>query len=249
MIDSKYSTSRLKKAIEQFTEKVLLNHFSANQMTITGFILGVFGALFIGIYGFGSFSSGFHEFQHLIWDTIRQGGFSKGWQKLKDIGLFGWKWSTGDTLLLFGSIFMILSFSADVFDGNLARLTKPTKFGGILDIFSDRLVELMFLIVIISLSPENLLWPGLISFAAIVACITIFLLIGGATESSDINEWSEQQKVIYYSSGIMERSETFLFILFLLTLVPLQVVLMWFFAILVWITAFQRFYHAYRLFY
>ena len=143
---------------------------------------------------------------------------------------------------------MIISFTLDIFDGSLARLEKPTIFGGILDIFCDRTVEICLLIAIISTNPQQPLWPGVFSLSAIVLCISIFLLIGGAVKVEQIEKMRDDKKVIYYSGGIMERTETFLFLFFMIILSPLRLTLMWIFALLIFITALQRFYHAYVLF-
>ncbi len=248
MIDSRYSNSRMQKIVIRITKKYLVSHVSANFLTGLGLIFGLLSSLCIGIHGFGHIDSGFQDFLQQLWFILIDSGFSKMWVMLWDRGLFAWKWQWGDTLLLLGAIFMIFSFTADIFDGTLARITKPTKFGGIFDIFADRLVELSILLGIISISPQNLLWPGVFVFTSIIACITIFLLIGGAVNQQDIQQFSKHQKVLFYTPGLMERTETFLFLWTMVSFSPFRVFLMWIFGILVWFTAFQRFYYAYLLF-
>ncbi len=134
-------------------------------------------------------------------------------------------------------IIMISSFTLDLFDGALARVTKPSLFGGILDIFCDRAVELTILLALASTDIVTLTWPTLFALSAIVLCITIFLLSGSAIKNQGERE---TKKVIFYTKGIMERGETFLF-LFVMTIVPvIRIFLMWIFAILIYVTAFQR---------
>ena len=148
-------------------------------------------------------------------------------------------------LIIVSTIFMSLSFFTDILDGTIARLEQPTIFGGILDIFCDRTVEILILLAIISTNPIELMWPGLFSLSAIILCITIFLVMGGAVKNIDLEE---DQKVIYYSRGIMERTETFIFLMVITIFFPWRMILLWIFASLVFITVIQRFRHAYIMF-
>ncbi|MHA1149050.1 MAG: hypothetical protein ACTSR8_12500 [Promethearchaeota archaeon] len=122
-------------------------------------------------------------------------------------------------LTLAAVFFLIASFILDVFDGALARVE--------------------------STDPLNLIWPGLFSLGAMVICITMFLIIG--TLNSEAFEDSE--KLIYFRVGLMERSETFLFFIFIVAFFFLRLALLWIFAILVFITAILRLKDAYNLFY
>ena len=149
-------------------------------------------------------------------------------------------------LIIIACILMSLSFLFDVFDGALARVEEPTIFGGIFDIFCDRLVEVSIIIAIISTDPLSLMWPGIFLLGAIIICITMFLAVGGAIKLERINE---TKKVIYYRKGLMERSETFLFLL-LITLIffgPWRCILLWIFTILVFLTGVLRLRDAYLI--
>ncbi len=152
-------------------------------------------------------------------------------------------------LVIISAILMSISYFTDVLDGTLARLEEPTTFGGILDMFCDRTVEVFIIIAIVSTDPFRLLWPGLFTLGAIILCITIFLVVGGAVKSEDLEE---TQKLLYYSHGIMERSETFIFLL-LITLFSTfflvwRLILFWIFSILIFITVLQRLRQAYIMF-
>jgi phosphatidylglycerophosphate synthase len=140
---------------------------------------------------------------------------------------------------------MLLSFFLDVLDGVKARLEGPTTFGGILDIFSDRTVEVLIIISIISVDPITLMWSGIFSLSSIILCITIFLLVGGSVKAEDLDK---TKKVIYYQSGIMERSETLIFLLLLTVLIPWRNIILWIFALLILITAVLRLKDAYTIF-
>lgn len=148
---------------------------------------------------------------------------------------------------IISAILMCFSFFFDALDGTIARFNTPTKFGGILDIFCDRMVELSILIGLISTNITLLVWPGIFSLSAIVLCITMFLVVGGSINTEELDE---QKKVIYYRKGLMERSETFIF-LFLMTVLyfdPWRLILMWVFAGLVFLTAILRLRDAHQLF-
>ena len=140
---------------------------------------------------------------------------------------------------------MGISFFFDVLDGALARLEEPTVFGGILDIFCDRTVEVFIIISIISTDPLTLMWPGIFSLGAIVLCITMFLLVGGVVKTEDLEE---SKKVIYYRHGIMERSETLIFLFLITILIQWRIIILWIFSFLVLITAILRLRDAYIIF-
>ena len=143
------------------------------------------------------------------------------------------------------AILMTLSFFFDALDGILARLEGQTIFGGILDIFCDRTVETFIIIALISTDPELLVWPGIFSLGAIILCITMFLVIGGAIKAEELDE---TQKVIYYRRGLMERFETFIFLMIITLIIALRLIFLWLFAILVFITAILRLRDAFIIF-
>ncbi len=142
-------------------------------------------------------------------------------------------------------IFMVISFFIDTLDGAVARSGKTTKFGGILDVFCDRTVEIFLVMALISTQPLILMWPGIFSLGAIILCITMFLIVGGSLEEKDLED---SKKVIYYRYGLMERSETLLFLLLITIFVLWRFMLLMIFAILVLITALLRLRDAYILF-
>ncbi|MHA2185651.1 MAG: CDP-alcohol phosphatidyltransferase family protein, partial [Promethearchaeota archaeon] len=142
-------------------------------------------------------------------------------------------------------VFMLISFFFDTIDGALARLEEPTVFGGILDIFCDRAVEISILISIVSTNSVALLWPGLFSLASIILCITMFLLVGGAVKPENLED---KQKVVYYRHGLMERSETLIFLFLMVVLIPFRFIILWIFFGLVLITALLRLKDAYSIF-
>jgi len=147
-------------------------------------------------------------------------------------------------LIISAAILMCISFFFDVLDGTLARLKQPTVFGGILDIFCDRTVEVFIIISLISTAPQVLMWPGIFSLGGIILCISMFLLVGSTVV---VDTLEENKKVIYYHHGLMERSETLIFLFLMVVLIPLRGILLWIFSILVLLTALLRLRDAYLI--
>lgn len=152
-------------------------------------------------------------------------------------------WTFG--FIICSIVLMVISFFFDVLDGAVARIETPSIFGGILDVFSDRTVEVSIIIALISTDPSTLMWPGILSLGAIILCITMFLIVGGSIKDTDLDD---SKKVIYYRHGLMERSETFLFLLLITILVLWRFILLTIFAILVFTTALLRLRDAYNIF-
>jgi len=149
-------------------------------------------------------------------------------------------------IMIISSVSIVsISFFFDTIDGSVARYEGPTTFGGILDIFCDRLVEISIIISIVASDSLNLIWAGMFSLAAIILCISMFLIVGSITKRNSVENTS---KVITYQTGLMERSETFLFFLAMIILIPWRLILLWIFSALVFTTAILRLIKAYKLF-
>ncbi len=149
-------------------------------------------------------------------------------------------------IMIISSVSIVtISFIIDTIDGSVARYEGPTTFGGILDIFCDRLVEISIIISLVASDSLNLIWAGMFSLAAIILCISMFLIVGSITKRNSVENTS---KVITYQNGLMERSETFLFFLAMIILIPWRLILLWIFAGLVFTTAILRLIKARKLF-
>ena len=149
-------------------------------------------------------------------------------------------------IMIISSVSIVsISFFFDTIDGSVARYEGPTTFGGILDIFCDRLVEISIIISIVASDSLNLIWAGMFSLAAIILCISMFLIVGGINKRNSVENTS---KVITYQTGLMERSETFLFFLAMIILIPWRLMLLWIFSALVFTTAILRLIKARKLF-
>ncbi|WP_240377605.1 CDP-alcohol phosphatidyltransferase family protein [Bacillus piscicola] len=132
-----------------------------------------------------------------------------------------------------------LSGFLDAVDGAIARQTKPSLWGTLLDILFDRVVELSVIIGIAFRFPEAM-WALLLLTSAIVLSMTVFLTVGALADKSGV-------KSFYYQAGLAERSEGFI-LLSLMMLFHSQLIiftLLFFFMILFTVT--QRMIDAKRM--
>lgn len=100
---------------------------------------------------------------------------------------------------------LIFSGFLDTLDGSLARhKNQASSKGAVIDITSDRLVEFSIIMGLYLVNPEKRALLCLCMLGAILLCITTFLVVG-------IFQKNSTEKSFYYSPGIMERSEAFIF--------------------------------------
>ncbi|WP_070119612.1 CDP-alcohol phosphatidyltransferase family protein [Bacillus marinisedimentorum] len=132
-----------------------------------------------------------------------------------------------------------LSGFLDAVDGTMARLTKPSTFGTVLDVSYDRLVEISVILGLAFRYPEAM-WALLLLSVAIIYAMTIFLTVGAVTEKSGM-------KSFYYQPGLAERTEGFvLFTLMILFPEFLVTITLMFLAVEVF-TSLQRLMEAKRI--
>jgi phosphatidylglycerophosphate synthase len=107
---------------------------------------------------------------------------------------------------------VVLWFSGflDAVDGTMARLTKPSAFGTVLDVSYDRLVEISVILGLAFRFPEAM-WALLLLSVSIIYAMTVFLTVGAASEKKGI-------KTFYYQPGLAERTEGFLLFTFMILL-------------------------------
>lgn len=125
-----------------------------------------------------------------------------------------------------------LSGFLDVVDGTMARLTKPSSWGTVLDVTLDRLVEISVIIGIAFAFPD-LMWALLLLSVSIIFSMTIFLTVGAVSEKKGM-------KSFYYQAGLAERTEGFiLFTLMILVVNHLLLITLIFLAVEIF-TGLQR---------
>ncbi|WRP06837.1 CDP-alcohol phosphatidyltransferase family protein [Rossellomorea aquimaris] len=127
----------------------------------------------------------------------------------------------------------------DAVDGTMARLTKPSPFGTVMDVTFDRIVEISVILGVAFLHPD-IMWALLLLSVSIIISMTIFLTVGAVSEKQGM-------KSFYYQAGLAERTEGF--ILFSVMMLFPSIVLwttLLFFAVELY-TGLQRFLEAKRL--
>ncbi|MEY8715937.1 MULTISPECIES: CDP-alcohol phosphatidyltransferase family protein [Francisella] len=133
---------------------------------------------------------------------------------------------------------LLLSGYLDILDGSVARLqNSSSSFGTMLDILSDRFVE-SFIIIVIFINQLDIAWVGLLMMMSIIVCISSFLLVG-------IFSQKESSKSFYYSPGLIERAETFIFFIVMILLPSTVFVLGLIYTLLVLWTTLYRCYEFY----
>ncbi|TFD98317.1 CDP-alcohol phosphatidyltransferase family protein [Jeotgalibacillus sp. R-1-5s-1] len=140
---------------------------------------------------------------------------------------------------LLAVIVLWLSGFLDAVDGSMARATKTSPFGTVMDVTFDRIVEISVILGVAFLHPE-IMWAALLLMSSIVISMTIFLTVGNVSENNGV-------KSFRYQAGLAERTEGFIF-LTVMMLAP--GIVLWttllFFAVEVF-TAGQRFMEAKKL--
>lgn len=120
----------------------------------------------------------------------------------------------------------------DAVDGTLARMTKPSKWGNILDITFDRVVEGTSILAILLVHPEDY-FPIALALTAILINITAFLVTGNVIANAGA-------KGFHYNPGIMERTEAFMFFSLMMLLPDVVRELAWLFVLLLLFTAIKH---------
>ncbi len=132
-------------------------------------------------------------------------------------------------------IFLLLSGYLDIMDGALAREQNTSSpFGTMLDILSDRSVE-SFIIIGLYLRQPELGFIFLLMMMSMLICISSFLLVGIFTKN-------DGRKGFFYSSGLMERGESFFFFIVMIIWPSLCIPAGIIFVLLVFWTALYRLY-------
>lgn len=111
--------------------------------------------------------------------------------------VFGFPWIAFLALLLSGFL--------DTLDGSLARYLKLiSSKGAALDIVCDRLVEIAVILGLYLVDTDSRALPCLLMLGSILLCITTFLVVGIFVDN-------QSTKSFFYSPGLIERSEAFIF--------------------------------------
>jgi phosphatidylglycerophosphate synthase len=129
-----------------------------------------------------------------------------------------------------------LSGFLDAVDGTMARNTKPSSWGTLLDISFDRLVEISVILGLAFRYP-NAMWALLLLSVSIIYAMTIFLTVGALSEKKGV-------KSFYYQAGVAERTEGFILFTLMIMLPKYLVVITLLFLFLEILTTMQRLFEA-----
>jgi archaetidylinositol phosphate synthase len=130
--------------------------------------------------------------------------------------------------------FLLISGFLDTLDGTVARINNKTSTRGIiLDIVSDRMVEVAVLIGLFVMDPSH---RGLLTFFMLGSCylyLTTFLV-------SDIFSPARAEKGFQYSPGATERAEAFVLFVMMIWMPHYFTTLAWIFTGLVLLSSYNR---------
>ena len=128
----------------------------------------------------------------------------------------------------------------DAVDGAMARRSNSSSsFGTLLDIVSDRIVEVS-IVLVLGLKFVDVRYNLIVLTVCILMSMTIFLTVGALSEKKGV-------KSFYYQAGVVERSEGFIFFSLIILIPSYLGIITNIFSILIIITAIQRFLEAKRL--
>ena len=136
-------------------------------------------------------------------------------------------------------VLLWLSGLLDVLDGTVARLIKRTSPGGaLLDLILDRMVEAAMIFGFFYWMPEHT-WMYLLFLTGMIFNFSTFLAAGSLYQNLG-------EKSMHYDSGLLERTETFIFFSLVLLFPQFTFYLFLVFNLLMFITGIRRFYGIYR---
>jgi phosphatidylglycerophosphate synthase len=131
------------------------------------------------------------------------------------------------------TVLLLLSGYFDVLDGSIARMNDSSSaFGSMIDILCDRIVEVA-IIIALALKSFDMAIVALFMMGSSLICVTSFLVVG-------IFQVNDTHKSFYYSPGLMERAEAFLFFIAMIIFPALTVALGIIYTLLVLWTAVKR---------
>ncbi|NGX44140.1 MAG: Inner membrane protein YnjF [Candidatus Anoxychlamydiales bacterium] len=129
---------------------------------------------------------------------------------------------------------LLISGYLDTLDGSIARISKKkSSIGSVLDIFSDRIVEMLIIVALFLVDPIERSFLSILMISSSYLCITSFLVVAIFFQNSS-------EKSFYYSVGMIERTEAFIFFISMIVFYKYFKILALTFSVLVFLTAFIR---------
>lgn len=134
---------------------------------------------------------------------------------------------------------LLASRLMDGLDGAIARATRPTDFGGYLDIWCDFVFYGAVPFAFAILDPANALSAAFLVLTFYING-TSFLGYSIMAEKRGLSSSAQGIKSLYYSAGLLEGTETIVFFVLLCLLPHLFAPLAWIFGMLCLLTAVAR---------
>lgn len=129
-------------------------------------------------------------------------------------------------------VLLWISGLMDAVDGTIARKTKSTPFGTLIDITFDRIVEIS-IILVNALKYSDCRLSMVILLSSIILSMTVFLTVGALSEK-------HSEKSFYYQPGLAERTEGFIFFSLMMLIQKYIGIIAVLFALTIFYTAAQR---------
>ena len=148
---------------------------------------------------------------------------------------------------IFGLCLILFNRFLDGLDGVVARKKGSTNFGGYLDILCD---FIFYSAVVVGFAIVNLEKNGstvIFLLFSFVGTGTSFLAFAAVEKKNDFLKCGRGKKVFYYSSGLIEGSETIAFYIMICIFPEYFSIIGVVFGFLCWITVFGRIFSAYAL--
>ena len=147
-----------------------------------------------------------------------------------------------------GLTFLILNRLADGLDGALARINGPTDYGGFLDIVVDFLFYNGMVFGFVMANPTTNGLPGAFLLLSFVGTGITFLAFAILAAKRGVSTQRRGNKSFYYVGGLMEGTETALFMITMCLLPTYFPTFAWICAAACWLTTVGRLIMAKQLF-
>jgi phosphatidylglycerophosphate synthase len=138
------------------------------------------------------------------------------------------------------AVFLLwISGFLDAVDGSMARKTKPSAWGTLMDVGFDRLIEISVILGLAFRFPDSM-WALLLLSVSIIYAMTVFLTVGALSEKKGI-------KSFYYQAGLAERTEGFILFTLMIVISDYLTIFTLLFLVVEVFTTFQRLLEAKKL--
>ncbi|MFM8251509.1 MAG: CDP-alcohol phosphatidyltransferase family protein [Planctomycetota bacterium] len=141
---------------------------------------------------------------------------------------------------LTGLTFILLNRLADGLDGAVARQTQITDYGGFLDIVCDLIFYASVPLSFGLADRTNNLFPSCFVIHSFMGSSGSFLAAAILSAKRGVTTGWEGKKSFYYHFGLMEGTETILYLTLCCALPSYFPILSWTFGVLCWLTALLR---------